>query len=192
MNQCSEALLLYRGSRICVGSLVTYVCVCGGITSLGFSVDWTSSSLSPVDLSGLSWHRSCPGHLWEAAVVWAPTYSAVYLFLCLAIKRRVLQHRVIFFTPWKISWTDYASRKNSAQAIFLEVSYYTQNRERHSARRTNNLHNPICRPKSTPRSYAPECFTHSSSVPNVQPKAQVISPGPRSKRVDSLGPPAES
>jgi len=33
---------------------------------------------------------------------------------------------------------------------FLEVSYYTQNRERHSARRTNNLHNPIRRPKSTP------------------------------------------
>ena len=26
---------------------------------------------------------------------------------------------------------------------------------------------------------APECFTHSSSVPNVQPKAQVINPGPR-------------
>ena len=78
-DQCSVALLLYRRSRICVGSLVTYVCVCGGITSLGFSVDWTSSSLSRVDLSGLSWHRSCPGHLWEAAVVWAPAYSAVYL-----------------------------------------------------------------------------------------------------------------
>ena len=39
------------------------VCVCGGIKCLGFSVDWTSSSLSRVDLSGLSWHRSCPGHL---------------------------------------------------------------------------------------------------------------------------------
>ena len=47
------------------------ICVCGGITSIGFSVDWTSSSLSRVDLSGLSWHRSCPFHLWEAAVVWA-------------------------------------------------------------------------------------------------------------------------
>ena len=79
MSQCSVALLLYRRSRICVGSLVTYVCVCGGTTSLEFSVDWTSSSLSCVDLSGLSWHRSCPGHLWEAAVVWAPAYSAVYL-----------------------------------------------------------------------------------------------------------------
>ena len=103
MSQCSVPLLLYRKSRIYVGSLVTYVCVCGGITSLGFAVDWTSSSLSRVDLSGLSWHRSCPGHLWEAAVIWAPAYSAVYLCLCLAIKRRVLQHRVIFFTPWKHS-----------------------------------------------------------------------------------------
>ena len=103
MIQCSVALLLYRRSRICVGSLVTYVCVCGAITSLGFSVDWTSSSLSRVDLSGLSWHRICPGHLCEAAVVWAPAYSAVYLCLCLAIKRRVLQFRVIFFTPWKHS-----------------------------------------------------------------------------------------
>ena len=35
--------------------------------------------------------------------------------------------------------------KNYAQAIFFlggEVSYHTQNRERHSARRANNLHNP--------------------------------------------------
>ena len=101
MSQCSEALLLYRGSRICVGSLVTYVCVCGGITSLGFSVDWTRSSLSRVDLSGLSRYRSCPGYLWGAAVVWAPAYSAVRLCLCLAINRRVLQYRVIFFTPRK-------------------------------------------------------------------------------------------
>ena len=91
----STALVSYIS---CVSSLVTYVCACGGITSLGFSVDWTSSSLSRVDLSGLSWHRSCPGHLWEAAVVWAPAHSAVYLCLCLAIKRRVLQCRVIF-TP---------------------------------------------------------------------------------------------
>ena len=102
MSQLSVALLLYRRSRICVGSLGTYVRVCGGITSLGFSVDWTSSSLSRVDLSGLSWHRSCPGHLWEAAVVWAPAYSALYPCPCLAIKRRVLQYRVIF-TSWKHS-----------------------------------------------------------------------------------------
>ena len=103
MSQCSVALLLYRRSRVCVGSLVTYACVCGGITSLGLSVDWTSSSLSHVDLSGLSWHCCCPCHLWEAAVVWAPAYSTVYLCLCLAIKHRVLQYRVIFFTPWKHS-----------------------------------------------------------------------------------------
>ena len=103
MSQCLVALLLYRGSRICVGSLVTYVCLCGRITSPGFSVGWTSSSLSRVYLSRLSWHRSCLGHLWEAAVVWAPAYSAVYLCLCLAIKRSVLQYRVIFFTPWKHS-----------------------------------------------------------------------------------------
>ena len=103
MSRYSVALLLYRTSRICVGSLVTYVCACGGITSLGFSVDRTSSSLSRVDLSGLSWHRRCPGHLWEVAVVWVSAYSAVYLCLCLAIKRRVLRYRVIFFTPWKHS-----------------------------------------------------------------------------------------
>ena len=99
MSQCSVALLLYRRSRICVGSLVTYVCVRGGITSLGFSVDWTSSTLSRVDLSGLSWHRSCPCHLWQAAVVWAPACSAVYLCLFFGIKHRVLPYRVIF-TPW--------------------------------------------------------------------------------------------
>ena len=74
---------------------------------------------------------------------------------------------------------------------FRKVCYYTKNRERHSARRTNHLHSPIRRPKSTPRRYVPECFTHSSSVPKLQPKAQVINPGPRSKRVDSLRPPAE-
>ena len=101
MSQCSVALLLYRKSRTRVGSLVTYVCVCGGVTSIGFSVHWTSSSHSRVDLFRLSWHRSCPGHLWEAVVVWALAYSAVYVNLCLAIKRRVLQYRVIFFTPWK-------------------------------------------------------------------------------------------
>ena len=100
----SSTVLVSQISHMCrFARNVRTVCVCGGITSLGFSVDWTSSSLSRVDLSGLSWHRSCPGHLWEAAVVWAPAYSAVYLCLCLAIKRRVLQHRVIFFTPWKHS-----------------------------------------------------------------------------------------
>ena len=99
MSPCSVALFVYRRSHICAGSLVTYVCVCGGITSLRLSVDWTSSSLASVDLSGLSWHRRCPGHLWESAGVWAPEYCAVYLCVCLAIKRRALQYRTIFFTP---------------------------------------------------------------------------------------------
>ena len=103
MSQCSVALLLYSRSRICVGSLVTKVCASRGNTSKGYSFDWTSSSLYRVDLSVLSWHRSCPGHLWEAAMVCAPAYTFVYLCLCLAIKRRVLQYRVIFFTPWKHS-----------------------------------------------------------------------------------------
>ena len=103
MSQCSVALLLYRRSRICVGSLVTYACGCGGITSRGFSVDWTSSSLSRVDLSVLLRRRSCPGPLWEPAVIWAPAYSAVCLCLCLIIERRVLQYRVNFFTPWNHS-----------------------------------------------------------------------------------------
>ena len=103
MSQCLVALLLYRRSRICVGSLVTYVCLCGRITSPGFSVGWTSSSLSRVYLSRLSWHRSCPGHPWGATVVWALAYSAVFLCLCLAFTRRVLQYRVIFITPSKHS-----------------------------------------------------------------------------------------
>ena len=60
---------------------------------------------------------------------------------------------------WKLSWTDYASRRNHAQAI--SVVSYRHNRERHSLRRTNNLHNPIRRPKSTPTNYAPECFTQT-------------------------------
>ena len=105
LRQCSVALLVYRRSRIRVGSPITYLCVCGGITSLGFSVDWACSSLLREDLTGLSWHRSCPGHIGEVAVVWAPAYSAVNMCLCLAIKRRVLQYRVISFTPWKHSGT---------------------------------------------------------------------------------------
>ena len=91
---------------------------------------------------------------------------------------------------WEISWTDYASRENHAQAISVATYRHKEHRERCAARRTNNLHNPIRRPKSTPRSCAPECFTQT--VPKVQPRAQGISPGPVSKRVDSVWPPAES
>ena len=65
-------------------SYISYMCrfarnvrMCMRRNYLGISVDWTSSSLSRVDLSGLSWHGSCPGYLWEAAVVWAPAYSGL-------------------------------------------------------------------------------------------------------------------
>ena len=88
----------------------------------------------------------------------------------------------------EISWIDYPSRENQAQAI-LFVSYrHKEHLKRCAARRTNNLHNPICRPKSTPRSCAPECFTRTESAA----ESQVISPGPVSKRVDLVWPPAES
>ena len=52
--------------------------------------------------------------------------------------------------------------------------------KRHSVRKTNHqsLHNSIRRPESTPRNCAPECCTQRSIVPNVQPRTQVISPGP--------------
>ena len=141
MSQCSVALFLYRRSRICVGSLGKYVCVCGGITSLRFSVDWTSSSLSLVDLCGLSWHRSCPGHIWEAAVVWAPAYSAVHLCLCLAIKRRVLQYRVIF-TPWKHS-------RVPGPRSYVSPHRLTSTTQplRHCARVYHNIHESVPLPR---------------------------------------------
>ena len=59
---------------------------------------------------------------------------------------------------WEISWIDYASRENHAQAISVASCRHKENRERCAARRTNNLHNPIRQPKSMPRSCAPECF----------------------------------
>ena len=62
---------------------------------------------------------------------------------------------------WEISWIDYPSRENHAQAISVASYRHKQHRERCAARRTNNLHNPIRRPKSTPRICAPECFTQT-------------------------------
>ena len=52
--------------------------------------------------------------------------------------------------------------------------------KRHSVRNTNHqsLHNSFHRPESTPRTCAFECCTQSSIVRNVQPRTQVISPGP--------------
>ena len=62
---------------------------------------------------------------------------------------------------WERSWIDYASRENHAQAISVASYRHKERRQRCAARRTNNLHNPIRRPKSTPRSCAPECFTQT-------------------------------
>ena len=62
---------------------------------------------------------------------------------------------------WEISWIDYASRENHAQGISVASYRHEEHRERCAARRTNNLHNSIRRPKSTPRSCAPECFTQT-------------------------------
>ena len=52
--------------------------------------------------------------------------------------------------------------------------------KRHSVRNTNHqsLHNSFHRPESTPRTCAFECCTQSSIVRNVQPRTQVINPGP--------------
>ena len=38
----------------------------------------------------------------------------------------------------------------------------------------------------------PECCTQSSIVPNVQPRTQVISPGPVANGLNQCGPPAEA
>ena len=54
-----------------------------------------------------------------------------------------------------------------------------------------NLHNSIRRPESMPRNCAPECCTQSSIVPNVQPRTQVISPGPVANGFTQCKPPAE-
>ena len=86
-------------------------------------------------------------------------------------------------------WTDYASRKPRAGDFGSQL--YTQD-PRHGAplAEPNYLHNPIRRPKSTPRSYAPECFIQTVAYRKVQSGAQVISPGLISKRVDSVCSPA--
>ena len=65
--------------------------------------------------------------------------------------------------------------------------------KRHSVRKTNHqhLHNSIRRPEPTPGTCAPEC-TQSSIVPSVQPRTQVISPGPVANRLTQCRPPAEA
>ena len=66
--------------------------------------------------------------------------------------------------------------------------------KRHSVRKTKHqsLHNSIRRPESTPRNCAPECCTQSSIVPNVQPRTQVISPGPVANGLTQCRPLAEA
>ena len=66
--------------------------------------------------------------------------------------------------------------------------------KRHSVRKTNHqsLHNSIRRPESTPRKCAPECCTQRSIVPNVQPRTQMISPGPVANGLTQCRPPAEA
>ena len=66
--------------------------------------------------------------------------------------------------------------------------------KRHSVRKSNHqsLHNSIRRPESTPSNCAPECCTQSSIVPNVQPKTQVIIPGPVENGLTQRRPPVES
>ena len=66
--------------------------------------------------------------------------------------------------------------------------------KRHSVRKNNHqsLHNSIRRPESMPRNGAPECCTQSSIVLNVQPRTQVISPGPVANGLTICRPPAEA
>ena len=66
--------------------------------------------------------------------------------------------------------------------------------KRLSVRETSHqrLHNSIRRRESTPRNFAAECCTQSSIVPNVQPRTQVISPGPVANGLTHCRPPAEA
>ena len=66
--------------------------------------------------------------------------------------------------------------------------------KRLSVRETSHqrLHNSIRRLESTPRNCAPACCTQSRIVPNVQPKTQVIIPGPVENGLTQRRPPVES
>ena len=67
-------------------------------------------------------------------------------------------------------------REGTTRRRFRGSVTETRNRERHSLRRTNNLHSPIRRPKSTPRNYAPECFLHRQ----LRTESAAESPGDQS------------
>ena len=47
----------------------------------------------------------------------------------------------------------------------------------------------VRRPESTPRKCAPECCTQTYILPNVQPRTQVISPGPVANEFTQCRPP---
>ena len=70
-----------------------------------------------------------------------------------------------------------SSREKPAQGLWMAE---TRAEDQSALRKTNHqsLHNSIRRPESMPRNGAPECCTQSSIVLNVQPRTQVISPGP--------------
>lgn len=77
----AAGLLVYRRFHVC-----RFACNvrmnAEELLPVGFFASLARSSLSRMDPSRLSWHRSRPGHLREAAVVWAPAYCADYL-VCL-------------------------------------------------------------------------------------------------------------
>ena len=91
---------------------------------------------------------------------------------------------------WKISWIDYASRENHAQAISV-ASYRHKNTENGAPRAELTTCTTLFTDRFQHLEVVLPNYTNSS-VPKVQPRAQVISPGPVSKRVDSVWPPAES
>ena len=85
------------------------------------------------------------------------------------------------------------SRRNPSR-VYGWQKRARKTKRRHSVLKTNHqsLHNSTRRPESTPRTCGPECCTQSSIVPNVQPRTQVISPGPVAKGLTQCRPPAEA
>ena len=83
-------------------------------------------------------------------------------------------------------WDRLYPAKDYAEEIRMLVTH--AERQRHSAREANgqNVHNSIRPQESTPRYYAPECFTQISIVPKVQPRNPGDQSRPNSKRVDSM------
>ena len=85
------------------------------------------------------------------------------------------------------------SRRNPSR-VYGWQKRARKTKRRHSVLKTNHqsLHNSTRRPESTPRNCGPECCTQSSIVPNVQPRTQVISPGPVANGLTQCRPPAEA